>query len=79
MLSPVLERAQALTFREWADTYLSLEEVRTLAYYKDRKLKVGHLVEFFGDRQLSAITPRGRGSISGTAGPISHDYLWRVS
>ena len=31
MLSPVAERAQAETFREWADTYLSLEEVQNLA------------------------------------------------
>jgi integrase len=57
MLSPALERAQAVTFREWADTYLSLEEVRKLATYEDRKLKVGHLVQFFGDRPLSSITP----------------------
>jgi integrase len=57
MLSPTLERAQAVTFRDWAGTYLSLEEIRKLATYEDRKLKVGHLVEFFGDRQLASITP----------------------
>ncbi len=57
MLSPVLERAQAITFREWAKTYLSLEEVRKLTTYEDRKLKVSHLVEFFGNRPLSSITP----------------------
>ncbi len=57
MLSPAVARAQAVTFREWAETYLSLEVVRKLATYEDRRLKVGHLVEFFGDRPLSSITP----------------------
>jgi len=57
MVSPALERAQAVTFREWAETYLSLEEVRKLTTYEDRKLKVSHLVEFFGDRPLASITP----------------------
>ncbi len=57
MVSPALERAQAVTFREWAETYLSLEEVRKLTTYEDRKLKVSHLVEFFGDRRLDSITP----------------------
>lgn len=57
MLSPSAERAQAVTFREWAETYLSLEEVRQLTTYGDRKLKVGHLVEYFRDRPLLSITP----------------------
>lgn len=57
MLSPSAERAQAVTFREWADTYLSLEEIRKLNTYEDRKLKVGHLVEYFGDRPLWSIVP----------------------
>lgn len=35
MLSPSAERAQAVTFREWAETYLSLEEVRKLTTYAD--------------------------------------------
>jgi integrase len=57
MLSPSAERAQAVTFREWAETYLSLEEIRKLNTYEDRKLKVGHLVEYFGDRPLWSIGP----------------------
>ncbi len=57
IVSPALERAQAVTFREWADTYLGLEEVRKLTTYEDRKLKVSHLVDFFGDQQLASITP----------------------
>ncbi len=57
IVSPAFERAQALTFREWADTYLSLEEVRKLTTYEDRKLKVSHLVDFFGDLQLVSIRP----------------------
>gem|GEM_PF-5069602 len=31
--------------------------MRKLNTYADRKLKVGHLVEFFGDRALESITP----------------------
>ena len=57
ILSPVLERAQAISFREWAETYLELEEVKKLATYGDRRLKVSHLVNFFGDRPLSCLTP----------------------
>lgn len=57
MLSPSAVRAQAVTFCEWAETYLSLEEVRKLTTYADRKLKVGHLVEYFGDRPLLSIVP----------------------
>lgn len=56
MVSPAVERAQAVTFREWAETYLGLEQVRKLTTYEDRKLKVNHLVEFFGDRPLASIT-----------------------
>ena len=58
MLSPSLERAQAILFREWAETYLGLEEVRKLATYKNQILKVENLVEFFGDRFLASITPQ---------------------
>jgi integrase len=57
MLSPSAERAQVVTFRDWAATYLGLEEVRKLTTYADRKLKVGHLVDYFGDRLLRSITP----------------------
>ena len=57
ILSPLVERVQAVTFREWAETYLSLEEIRTLTTYIDRTLKVGHLVEYFGERPLVSITP----------------------
>lgn len=56
MLSPSAERAQAVTFREWAETYLGLEEIRKLTTYTDRTLKVGHLLEYFGDRPLLSIT-----------------------
>lgn len=57
MLSPSVERARAVTFRDWAETYLSLEEVRKLATYEDRRLKMGHLVEYFWDRPLLSIVP----------------------
>jgi integrase len=51
-----VERTQSVSFREWAETYLGLEEVRKLVTYADRKLKVSHLVGFFGDRPLVSIT-----------------------
>lgn len=46
-----------MTFWQWAEIYLNLEEVKKLTTYEDRKLKVSNLVEFFGDKPLSAITP----------------------
>jgi integrase len=55
--SPAVARVQAMTFRHWAKIYLELEEVKKIATYTDRKLKVSHLVEFFGDKPLAAITP----------------------
>jgi hypothetical protein len=55
--SPSVVRVQATTFRQWAETYLQLEEVRRLGTYKDRKLKVENLVEFFSDRTLLSISP----------------------
>lgn len=56
ILSPAVERARVVTFQEWAETYLELPEVKRLATYADRKLKVGHLVSFFGDRPLISLT-----------------------
>jgi integrase len=46
-----------MTFSRWAKIYLELEEVKKITTYEDRKLKVRHLVEFFGDKPLAAITP----------------------
>src|SRR5215510_14719383 len=55
--SPGRARAQSITFRQWAETYVGLEQIRKLATYADRKLKVSHLVELFGDRPLVSIAP----------------------
>ncbi len=55
--SPSVARTQAVTFRQWANIYLDIEEVKKITTYEDRKLKVSHLVEFFGDKPLVAITP----------------------
>ncbi len=53
-----IEKAEkGFAFRSWANTYLGLEEVRTLRSYKDRKWIVPLLVEHFGDRVLPDITP----------------------
>jgi len=55
--SPSVARVQAMTFSQWAKIYLELEEVKKITTYADRRLKVRHLVEFFGDKPLVAITP----------------------
>jgi integrase len=55
--SPSMARARSMTFRQWAKIYLDLEEVKKITTYEDRKLKVRHLVDFFGDKPLAEITP----------------------
>ncbi|WP_447983824.1 tyrosine-type recombinase/integrase [Nitrospira sp. Nam74] len=55
-VSPSVLRLESITFQEWASTYLELEEVRRLRSYRDRLLKVKHLVSFFGDKLLCNIT-----------------------
>ena len=55
--SPSVERAQSVSFRQWAEHYLALESVQRLRGYAIRKLYVENLVQFFGDRPLGAITP----------------------
>ena len=47
-----------VTFKDWGETYLNLEEVRHLRSYKDRDDIVRHqLIPFFGGKLLSEITP----------------------
>jgi integrase len=55
--SPSKARAESRTFKEWADEYLELEQVRKLKSYRMRRDHVRHLVNFFGNRPLGAITP----------------------
>ena len=55
--SPAVARAEAMTFRQWAEIYLNLEEVKKLKSYPLRRLYVGNLVKFFGDKPLAVITP----------------------
>jgi len=55
--SPSVEKAQSVTFRQWADQYLALESVKRLRGYAIRKLYVENLVQFFGDKPLGTITP----------------------
>ncbi len=57
MPSEQVLKALSVTFTEWADTYLQLEQVRNIRTYKDRKLKVSNLVAFFGKKPLASITP----------------------
>jgi len=55
--SPSKEKAEAVTFRQWARQYVELEQVKRLKSYPLRKLYVTNLVKFFGDKPLGAITP----------------------
>ena len=57
MPSPGKARPQSVTFRQWGKQYLALEPVKKLRGYAIRKLYVGNLVRFFGDKPLGAITP----------------------
>ena len=50
-------QAKPVTFNEWAETYLQLEEVRRLRSFKDRKDTVTlQLIPFFGKKALTEIT-----------------------
>jgi integrase len=52
------EKVRALTHREWATSYLNLEEVKRLRSYKDRKdIVENQLIPFFGDMLLADIRP----------------------
>jgi integrase len=47
-----------ITFKEWGETYLSLEEVKRLRSYKDRVEVVrNQLIPFFGAKILTDIRP----------------------
>ena len=53
------ERAKPILFKEWAKTYLELEEVKTLRSIVGRSHSVEcHLVPFFGGKILSEIRPQ---------------------
>jgi integrase len=53
------ERAKPVLFKEWAKTYLDLEEVKSLRSFVGRSHSVeGHLVPFFGGKILSEIRPQ---------------------
>jgi len=55
--SPVKEKAQSVTFRQWAQQYLELEQVKKLKSDRMRKDHVRNLGSFFNNRALGAITP----------------------
>jgi len=51
------ERSKSVTFSQWAETYLQLEEVKSLRSYKDRVETVRYqLIPFFGRKGLQDIT-----------------------
>ena len=52
------EKISRLTFAEWGEKYLSLEEVKGLRSYRDRVLAIrGQFIPFFGKRFLDDLTP----------------------
>lgn len=52
------DRAKPVLFKEWAETYLGLEEVKTLRSFVGRSHSVkAHLIPFFGGKLLSEIKP----------------------
>ena len=53
------EQAKPVLFKEWAKTYLDLEEVKSLRSFVGRSHSVeGHLLPFFGGKILSEIRPQ---------------------
>jgi integrase len=51
-------QVQMVTFKEWAEIYLNLEDVKRLRSYKDRVEIVRHqLIPFFGSMVLTEIKP----------------------
>lgn len=51
-------QAKSISFKEWGETYLSLEEVKRLRSYKDRvEIVRNQLIPFFGPRLLAEIKP----------------------
>ena len=55
--SPSKEKTQSVTFRQWAEQYLELEQVKKLKSYRLRKDIVHKLISFFNNKPLGAITP----------------------
>ena len=52
------DHERSLTFEEWANSYLALEEIQRLRSLKDRVNVVRlQLIPFFGKKHLTAITP----------------------
>lgn len=52
------DKERMVTFEEWAETYLQLEEVQHLRSLKDRVNAIRfQLIPFFGKQHLTAITP----------------------
>ncbi len=50
--------ARVVTFKEWGETYLNLEEVKRLRSYRDRlEIVRNQLIPFFGGKPLTDIKP----------------------
>jgi hypothetical protein len=78
--------SESLSFKEWAEAYLSLDEVKHLASYKDRMQTISlQLVPFFGRKLLSEIKPgdveayraqrRLRSGAKASLGTVNNDHI----
>jgi integrase len=56
VISPLKEKAQSVTFRQWAQQYLDLEQIKKLKSHRMRRDHVRNLVGFFQNKPLGAIT-----------------------
>lgn len=54
--SPLRERAETITFSQWAEQYLDLEQVKKLKSYRMRRDHVRNLTQFFKNKSLASIT-----------------------
>ena len=53
-----IERVKCVTFTQWAEAYLQLEEVKRLRSYRDRVTAIrGRLIPFLGSKPLDEISP----------------------
>src|SRR5690242_18057092 len=55
--SALKAKSESITFRQWAEQYLDLEQVKKFKSYRMRRDHVRNLVQFFNNKPLGAITP----------------------
>ena len=76
------EESKPICFSEWAKQYLNLEEVRRLRSFSTRAIHVRHLLTFFGNKPLTAVTCEDvrkyrawRGGQGVSIQTVNHDHM----